>query len=232
MTLPVEQREPLTRPTGASHRPRLPSCYRRDGRRWPMGGLYTHLSSRLSEVDLLASRLAATEQESSRDVNGLTVRCFRRPVLCAATSSCGRTGVQGGCHLLGSGVRQPVPLRRLGGTAAALLPQPRRACPLLVVPVDTDRSAGRPCGQRMSDTGAASPSGVRIRAAQRPSAMAALARTRSPWCPAAGRVDRWADTPTSIVCARAGAPITPPSWILLPGVPPGLVPTGSLGLLE
>jgi len=33
---------------------------------------------------------------------------------------------------------------RLGGTAAALLPQPRRSCPLVVVPVDTDRSAGRP----------------------------------------------------------------------------------------
>jgi hypothetical protein len=63
-------------------------------------------------------------------------------------------------------------------------------------------------------------------AAQRPSAMAALARTRAPWCPAAGRVDRWADTPTSIVCARAGAPITSPSWIVLPGVLPGLEPTG------
>jgi hypothetical protein len=70
------------------------------------------------------------------------------------------------------------------------------------------------------------------RAAQRPSAMAALARTRTPWCPAAGRVDRWADTPTSIVCARARAPITSPSWIVLPGVLPGLCTEWSLGLVE
>jgi hypothetical protein len=57
-------------------------------------------------------------------------------------------------------------------------------------------------GQQVSATRAASPVGVRTRAAQRPSAMAALRRTRPPWCPAAGRVDRWADTPTMTVPAR------------------------------
>jgi hypothetical protein len=76
-------------------------------------------------------------------LQGLAGGCFRRPVLCAATSSCGRTGCPGGCDLLGSGVRQPVPLPPAGRTAAALLPQPRRSCPLVVVPVDTDRAAGR-----------------------------------------------------------------------------------------
>ena len=91
--------------------------------------------------------------------------------------------------------------RRLGGTAAALLPQPRRSCPLVVVPVTPSgppaavRTAGvrhtcRIAG-RVSDT----------RAAQRPSAMAALGRRCPPWCPAAGRVDRWVDTPTRMVPA-------------------------------
>jgi hypothetical protein len=69
--------------------------------------------------------------------------------------------------------------RRLGGTAAALLPQPRRSCPLVGLPVDIDRSAGRAADSgcpthtcriagRVSDT----------RAAHQPSAMAALGRTR------------------------------------------------------
>jgi hypothetical protein len=39
----------------------------------------------------------------------LTVRCFRRPVLCAATSSCGRTGCRAGWDLPRLGVRQPMP---------------------------------------------------------------------------------------------------------------------------
>jgi hypothetical protein len=103
---------------------------------------------------------------------------------------------------------------RLDGTAAALLPQPRRSCPLIGVPVDTDRSAGRAADSGVSATRAASPVGVRTRALQRPSATAALRRRCPLWCPAAGRVDRWADTPTMTVPARrtCGAVGVRPGW--------------------
>ena len=74
MPLPVEQREPLTPPTGASHPTTAPKLLQERRAALAHGGLYTHLSGHLSEVDLLASRLAAAEQESSRDVSGLTVR--------------------------------------------------------------------------------------------------------------------------------------------------------------
>jgi hypothetical protein len=82
------------------------------------------------------------------------------------------------CWCPGSGVRQPVPLpppgrNRCGPSAAASTVTSAGRC------AGGHRPVRRPrCGQRVSDTPAASPSGVRIRAAQRPSAMAALGRTR------------------------------------------------------
>jgi hypothetical protein len=68
----------------------------------------------------------------------LTVRCFRRPVMRAATSSCGRTVSRQGATCCGQVSGNRFHYRHLGGTAAALLPQPRRSCPLVVLPVDTD----------------------------------------------------------------------------------------------
>jgi hypothetical protein len=82
--------------------------------------------------------------------------------------------------------------RRLGGTAVPPLPRPRRPCPLVLVPLDTDPLAAL-CAAGVRHR-AAPPVGDQPRAAQRPSAVAALQRTRPPWCPAAGRVARWTDT--------------------------------------
>jgi hypothetical protein len=118
------------------------------------------------------------------------------------------------CWCPGSGVRQPVPLpppgrNRCGPSAAASTVTSAGRC------AGGHRPVRRPrCGQRVSDTPAASPSGVRIRAAQRPSAMAALGRTRRRGVQQPGRVDRWADTPTRTVPARqtCGAVSVRPAW--------------------
>jgi hypothetical protein len=64
-----------------------------------------------------------------------------RPLLPASCPMCGHRVRPAGVRGQVSGNR--CHYRRLGGTAAALLPQPRRSRPLVVVPVDTDRSAGR-----------------------------------------------------------------------------------------
>jgi len=126
-------------------------------------------------------------------------RRIDRPLLQASCPVCGhvRLGVDGCpghdatcCGQL-SGDRSHC--RRLGGTAAALLPQPQRSCPLVVVPVDTDgplaarwtagvRHPGRIAGQ--------SPEPCRTTAIGSGSAAAEYPR----WCPAAGRSDPLADT--------------------------------------
>jgi hypothetical protein len=135
--------------------------------------------------------------------SGLTVRCFQRPVLCTATSPCGRTGVRAGCDLVRSGVRQPVPMAAaLGGTAAALLPQPRRSCPLVGC-----ASGHRPAGGRAADSGCLRPVPHR-RSVSEPMPHDGHPQRRRcgrgvrRWCPAAGRVDRCAETPTMTVPAR------------------------------
>jgi hypothetical protein len=126
---------------------------------------------------------------------------LRRPVRVRPRRLAGGRGVQAACDLPRSGVRQPVPL-----------PPPGRNRRDPFAAASTVMSAGhcagghRPvrwplCGQQVSTTRAASPVGVRTRAARRPSATAALRRRCPPWCPAAGRVDRWADTPTLTVPA-------------------------------
>jgi hypothetical protein len=109
-----------------------------------------------------------------------------RPLLPASCPMCGHVVLRADgvsregatCWCPGSGVRQPVPLpppgrNRCGPSAAASTVTSAGRC------AGGHRPVRRPrCGQRVSDTPAASPSGVRIRAAQRPSAMAALGRTR------------------------------------------------------
>jgi hypothetical protein len=113
-------------------------------------------------------------------------RRIDRPLLPASCPMCGHVVLRADgvsregatCWCPGSGVRQPVPLpppgrNRCGPSAAASTVTSAGRC------AGGHRPVRRPrCGQRVSDTPAASPSGVRIRAAQRPSAMAALGRTR------------------------------------------------------
>jgi hypothetical protein len=90
--------------------------------------------------------------------------------------------------------------RRLGGTAAARLPQPRRSCPLVGLPVDTDRSAGR-----LRTAGVRDPCRIAGRCPN-PRRTTAICNG---WAAAevsgsvsgAGRVDRWTDTPTVTVPA-------------------------------
>jgi hypothetical protein len=90
---------------------------------------------------------------------------------------------------------------RLDGTAAALPPQPRRSCPLVVVSVDTGWSAGRLRTAGVRDPchiAGQCPNPVRTTT----SCNGGAAAVASAVSPAAGRVNRWADTQTTTVPAR------------------------------
>jgi hypothetical protein len=133
-------------------------------------------------------------------VTSLTDRRIDRPLLPVSCPVCGYVVLRAdgvsrqGCDLRWSGVRQPVPVPPPGRNRC----DPSAATSTVM---SVGRCAGghRPvhwplCGQPVSATHAAAPVGVRTRAAQRPSATAALRPRCPPWCPAVGRVDRWADT--------------------------------------
>jgi hypothetical protein len=135
-----------------------------------------------------------------RAISGLTVRCLRRPCpVCGHVVLRADGGVQAGATCCGQLSGNRCHCCRLGGPAAVLLPQPRRSCPLVVVPVDRDRSAGRsadsrcprPVPHRRSVSEPVAHNGhmqwlhCGVRRGVRP----------------AGRVDRWADTPTVTVPA-------------------------------
>jgi hypothetical protein len=165
-------------------------------------------------------------------IGGLTVRCLRRPVLYAATSSCGRTGCPGMCDLLRSAVRQPLPLLPPGRNHR----DPSAAAPTVM-------SAGRCAGDRDRSAGRSADSRCPRPVPHRRSVSEPLAHNgHMQWLRCgvrrgvrpAGRVDRWADTPTVTVpagrtCDAVGVrpPWPPRCWGRTAAEPATDTPDGS-----
>jgi hypothetical protein len=132
-------------------------------------------------------------------LGGLTVRCLRPPVLSAATS-CGRTGCPDRMRL--AAVRRPV----TGAITAAWAQPLRPFCRSLDGHVRWSLCRWTPTGPLAAPrtAGARDPCRIAGRCPDPVPHNDHLQWLRCggrvpPWCPAAGRVDRWVDTPTVTV---------------------------------